>query len=483
MELSTYIKSLRQGDPTIALPTNAGSLEFAQMLDSQDRLGDLRDEFIIPNKASLAKGQPDGVRSEAEVSWEECVYLTAHGQGLQPKVVDKYVRAQLKTWASLGVRGHFMEAEDSPLKPWQDMAENCAKRLAGIVGALESEVAVMNGLSVNLHLMMATFYRPTMKRHKVLMELGPFPSDQFVVESQIKWHGKHKPEESIIKISPENTSADIVTTEQILRVIDDHADETALLLLPGVHYYTGQHFNIPAITAHAKAHGIIVGWDLAHAIGNVELKLHEWGIDFAVWCHYKYLNAGPGSIAGGFVHDMHGNTDLDDRMGIPRLAGWYGSSLASRYDRKKQEFTPSAGAAGFQISNPSAMDLAILSAALSVFCKKPMHEMRSKSMALGGYAEYLLGQMLEEAQVKDACTKLPFSFITPRNPHDRGAQISLQINDGKVAAAILDMLEQDGIVCDVRKSGLLRFSSSAFYTRFEDVWAFGKAMRKALKLS
>ncbi len=312
MELSEYIESLRRGASANQLPSYANELAFARKLDSQDALRNLRNEFIIPTRASLAKTGLDGTvpgdEAATDSPFRQCVYLAAHGQGLQPKAVRRYVDAQLETWDSVGVRGHYSQFGNSPLvTDWHGMAEECAKRFAAIVGSLESEVVVMNTLSVNLHLMMAAFYKPTTKRHKVLIEAGPFPSDEYVVQSQVRWHRMHTPEDSIVRISPRGDAKGddslTISTHHILRVIDEHAEEAALLLLAGVQYYTGQYFDMPTITAYAKERCITVGWDIAHAVGNVELHLHDWDVEFAVWCNYKYVNGGPGSIGGPFVHE------------------------------------------------------------------------------------------------------------------------------------------------------------------------------------
>lgn len=488
MELSTYIEALRHRTPaTKALPAHANSLAFAQLLDSQDSQKHLRHEFIIPSKSSFKKAALDGVIPDEEDTSDQCVYMVAHGQGLQPKAVSKYIAAQLETWACTGVRGHFTELANSPLKPWQDMAEDCAKGLSGIVGAQPNEVTVMNGLSVNLHLMMASFYKPTIKRHKILTELGPFPSDQYVVESQVRWHGLYAPEESIVTIRPSNNGSAVICTEHILRAIDQHADQTALLLLPGIHYYTGQLFDIAAITGHAKRYGIIVGWDLAHAVGNVELQLHEWRVDFAVWCHYKYINCGPGSIAGAFVHSSHCEGNVRDKgtaktAPLLRLAGWYGSKPETRYNRDMQNFIPIEGAAGFQVSNPSAMDLSILSAAVSIFSLTSMHELRSKCLALTSYAEFLLDGIIAELELQSPTEQPPFTFVSPRDPVQRGAQLSLEIREQSAIDHIMETFAENGIICDVRKSGLLRLTPTSMYTRFEDVWLFAKALRQALRM-
>ncbi|KAJ3488170.1 hypothetical protein NLG97_g6247 [Lecanicillium saksenae] len=485
--LARLIEEARRGWFAHAFPSDAGSLAFARGLDSEDEQKDLRSEFIIPAKASLTKTSLDSGVAEADEESDECIYLIPHGQGLQPKAVSKYVAAQLETWASMGVRGHYNKLSGSPLRPWQDMAEDCAKRLAFVVGALETEVTVMNGTSVNLHLMMASFYKPTERRHKILTEVGSFPSDKYVVESQVRWHEKFKPEESIVKISAEDENTGIISTERILSVIDEHAEETALLLLPGVQYYTGQLFDIPTITAHAKKHGIIVGWDLAHAAGNVELKLHDWNVDFAVWCQYKYLSCGPGSIAGAFVHDSWTKSVPDGLSSAgepypPRLSGWYGSEPESRYNREMRAFKPMEGAAGFQVSNPSAMDLAIVSAALSVFSKHSMFDLRGRSMALTAYTQYLLDKILADIQANNPDAPAPFTYLTPRDPKQRGAQLSLKFGSPSVVESTMRILTGNGIACDLQKSGLMRLSPSPMYTRFEDLWIFGNVLRIALGL-
>lgn len=497
MELATYIESLRRRGAANEITPRAHALAFAKKLDSQDTLKDLRNEFIIPTKASLAKTSLDGAMpgdEPAATPSKQCIYLAAHGQGLQPKAIRRYVDAQLEAWASVGVRGHYTQFGSSPLvTDWHGMAGECARRFAPIVGSLESEIVVMNTLSVNLHLMMASFYKPTAKRHKVLIEAGPFPSDEYVVESQIRWHGKHTPEESIVRISSSSGGPLTISTDHILRVIDNHAEEAAFLLLPGVQYYTGQYFDMATITAYAKQRGIVVGWDIAHAVGNVELKLHEWDVDFAVWCNYKYVNSGPGSIGGAFIHEKHGSTlDLGDGAGRsnsssggaachPRLSGWYGNAQDTRFDRDKRNFTPIDGAAGFQVSNPSCIDLAILSAALSVLGSQPMSQIRSKSLALTGYTEYLLDQMLDE--VREAGDAAPFTFITPRDVCQRGAQLSLQFSNGETLDAVMHGMEQEGILCDGNRPDYMRLAPSPLYTRFEDMWMFAAAMRKALGLA
>lgn len=393
----------------------------------------------------------------------------------------RHIDAQLETWASIGVNGHFTDMADSPLTQWQDLTEDCAAKSADIVGASPHEIVIMNTLTVNLHLMMASFYRPNARRHKIILEWKPFPSDHYAIESQVVWHGLD-PDRSMVKIEPDEGTA-LIPTEKVLRTIDEHGDETALLLLPGIQYYSGQLFDMARITAYARARGIVVGWDLAHAAGNVELRLHDWDVDFACWCTYKYLNAGPGAIAGAFVHERHGAVEPGAGAGgrpayRPRLAGWYGGDKRVRFNMDNM-FVPTAGAAGFQASNPSAVDLASLSGALSVFGKTRMAHVRSKALVLTAYAEHLLNQMLTE---RPAAGGAPlFRIITPADPLQRGTQLSVLLREG-LLDGVARALEDNGVICDKRKPDVIRVAPVPLYTRFEDVWRFMQVLRGALGL-
>lgn len=340
----------------------------------------------------------------------------------------------------------------------------------------------MNGLSVNLHLMMASFYKPTMQRHKIIVESSPFPSDQHVVESQIMWHGLYEPDQSVVRILPDDDDGFLFSTESILRVIDQHAQDTALVLLPGVQFYSGQLFDIPTITAHAKKRGITVGWDLAHAVGNVELRLHDWDVDFACWCNYKYINSGPGSLGGAFVHQRHGAVDLSAGAAQAyhtRLTGWYGNEKKTRY-KTNGKFHPTAGAAGYQVSNPSVMDLATLSAALTVFDRTSMRDLRSKSLLLTTYTQCLLDEMVDETKSNGPPL---FTLVTPRDPLQRGAQLSLQFRDGVTLDGVMEALEYEGIVVDRHRPTFVRITPAPLYSRFEDVWRFVSSLRDALALA
>jgi kynureninase len=515
--LSDFVQRLRDGTPA-KFPSDANSLAFAQTLDSQDELRHLRDEFILPTKASLKKKALDGTipgetatshtsngtnghsnghsngttngsngHSNQDGQDEKVIYFVGNSLGAQPKAVRRYLDAQLETWASVGVNGHFSAPANSPLSAWQDLAEQCAAQSARLVGASSpSEVAVMNTLTVNLHLMMASFYRPTETRHKIILEWRPFPSDYFAIESQVRWHGLD-PARSMVKIQPDaydtdQTGSPVISTERILAVIDEHADETALLLLPGIQYYSGQLLDMPRITAHARARGIVVGWDLAHAAGNVELRLHDWDVDFACWCTYKYMNAGPGAIAGVFIHERHGGVTWDEAKKEwsyrHRLTGWYGDDKSVRFEMANK-FQPSPGASGYQLSNPSAIDLASLSGALSVFDKTDMTALRSKALVLTAYAEHLLDGIIADSGSASAGEPL-FRILTPRDPAQRGTQLSVMLRDGlldRVSAA----LEANGVMCDKRKPGVIRVAPVPLYSRFEDVWRFMQVLRQALE--
>ncbi|XWW94920.1 hypothetical protein V2A60_002870 [Cordyceps javanica] len=494
MDLPAYVERLR-GGAAAKFPADANSLEFAQKLDSQDALSHLRYEFILPTKTSIKKDALDGtLPSTAHTNGAATngtatngtattaedpdvgIYFVGNSLGAQPKAVRKYIDAQLETWASIGVNGHFKTMGNSPLAQWQDMAEDCARQSADLVGASPSEIVIMNTLTVNLHMMMASFYKPDAKRHKIILEWRPFPSDYYAIESQIAWHGLD-PEKSMVKVEPDEDS--YMATDKILAAIDAHAEETALLLLPGIQYYSGQLLDMPTITAYARERGIIVGWDLAHAAGNVELRLHDWDVDFACWCTYKYINAGPGAIAGAFVHERHGRVEWHDGQDRPayrpRLTGWYGGDKSVRFNMDNK-FVPTPGAGGYQASNPSALELANLAGALSVFNKTTMKDLRSKALVLTAYAEHLLDGIREDA--KDDTL---FRVITPRDPLQRGTQLSVLLRDG-LLDGIAAALELNGVLCDKRKPGVIRVAPVPLYSRFEDVWRFMQILRGALKL-
>ncbi|KAL5359009.1 kynureninase 2 [Aspergillus floccosus] len=454
-----------------SFPDNATTKEYAASLDAADPLASFRDQFIIPSKANIACKK----LAKPNLSPEPCIYFCGNSLGIQPKVTARYLEAQLDTWSSIGVCGHFTSLEDSPMKSWQLLAEQAAESMSKIVGADPEEVAAMGTLTANLHLLMASFYKPTTSKHKILMDWKAFPSDHYAIESHIAWHNLD-PKESMVLIGPDEGEYEI-STDKILSYIDRHSEDAALLLLPGIQYYTGQLFDIPKITEYAKSRNLVVGWDLAHAYGNVELKLHGWNVDFAAWCTYKYGNAGPGAMAGLFVHEKHGQVDYSQGEDSPkfrhRLTGWYGGDKSVRF-KMDNKFKPIPGAGGFQISNPSAIDLSCLCAALSVFDQTSMSELRQKSLKLTAYLEYLL--------LKDTTEdSRPFRIITPTNPEARGAQLSLLLKPG-LLQGVSERLQDAGIICDKREPGVVRVAPVPLYNTYSDVWEFVQQFRAALQL-
>ncbi|EME43351.1 hypothetical protein DOTSEDRAFT_72683 [Dothistroma septosporum NZE10] len=467
MDAQHAIRQLRSGEkPT--WPQHAASHDFAQSLDNSTTT--FRDQFRIPTRAQLKRTSivdDEKTKATAQKSEDSSIYFCGNSLGLQPKAVSEYLNAYLQTWGSIAVNGHFTQIEDSPLVPYQDMAADCARKSADIVGASPEEIVVMNTLTVNLHLMMAAFYRPTEKKHKIMLEWRPFPSDYYAIESQIEWHNL-KPEDSMLKVQPDDNY--LITTAHVTSLIDKHADELALILLPGVQYYSGQLLDIPTISKHAHSRGVTIGWDLAHAAGNVELKLHEWDVDFACWCTYKYMNSGPGSIAGVFIHEKHGDSARNRA-----LKGWYGHEKSSRF-LMDNKFVPTPGAQGFQLSNPSVIDLTAHTASLSVFNQTSMTALRSKSLLLTAYAEHLLNQIAE----RTFDGSYPFEIITPSNPLRRGAQLSVLLRE-ELMEEVSKSLEAAGIICDKRKPGCIRVAPAPLYNTFSDIQRFMETFEQALR--
>ncbi len=382
----------------------------------------------------------------------DAVYLSGHSLGLQPKTVRGYVEQELKDWGLLGVEGHFHARH-----PWMPYHRLLRDQTARLVGAEPGEVVVMNSLTVNLHLMMASFYRPVGGRFKVLMEAGAFPSDQYAVASQIRFHG-FDPAQGLLELTP-RAAEDCLRTEDIVAAIEQHGDSVALILMGGVNYSTGQAFDMAAITRAGHARECVVGFDLAHAAGNIPLRLHEWGADFAVWCSYKYLNGGPGAVAGCFVHARHA-----EAWELPRLAGWWGHDEGSRF-QMGPAFRPMPGAEGWQLSNPSILSLASLRASMDIFDRAGMEWLRERSRRLTGYLEELLAQNPSES----------FSQITPPNPEERGAQLSIRIRSG--GRSLCEELAAEGIICDWREPDILRAAPTPLYNSFEDVRRFAERFR------
>ena len=457
--------------------------DYAIKQDEQDPLRPFRDEFVIPTKADLARKtvKPNDKNAEDKTP---CTYLCGNSLGLQPQLARTYLSNYLDTWATKGVYGHFKEVDDTALPPWLGVDDSLQHDMAAIVGAKDSEVAMMNTLTGNLHLMMCSFYQPTKERYKIILEGKAFPSDHYAVESQIRHHGLNK-DDAMVLIEPQSKESSLIPTSHILSIIDAHASDTALLLLPGIQFYTGQLLDIATITAHAQSKGITVGWDLAHAAGNVPLQMHDWNVDFAVWCTYKYLNSGPGCMGGCFVHERHGQVTRSGKDGAleyrPRLSGWWGSSKESRF-AMTNEFQPIPGAAGFQLSNTSVADGTAVKASLDVFNRTSIKQLREKSLKLTKYLEDMLDLLAaeQEKQLGGAC----FSIITPRAPEERGAQLSVLLKSGMLDS-VMETLEHEGVVLDERKPDVIRVAPAPIYNGWGDVFefvrVFGEACRKVRK--
>ncbi len=412
---------------------------FAREMDAKDPLAKWREQFHIPKTKS----------------GEDCIYFCGNSLGLQPKTTATAIGQELEDWKTLGVEGHFHARH-----PWMPYHEFLTKQLANLVGAKPVEVVAMNSLTVNLHLMMVSFYRPTKTRHKIIIEGGAFPSDQYAAQSQIRYHG-FDPSMSLIELTPRKGETTL-RTEDIERVITEEGDSVALIMLGGVNYYTGQLFEMERITKAGHAKGCIVGFDLAHAAGNAVLKLHEWNVDFACWCSYKYLNSGPGSLAGCFVHERHAQSDL------PRFAGWWGHDKATRF-KMGPDFVPMPGAEGWQLSNPPILSLAAVKASLDIFDAIGMKSLREKSERLTGYLEFLLDDLQSDA----------FRIMTPRDPAQRGCQLSVAVH--RNGRKVFEALTIAGVICDWREPDCIRVAPVPLYNRFADVYRFVKIFSGQLK--
>lgn len=411
-------------------------LEFARTLDKKDILKNFRNKFFIP--------QHNG---------KDCIYFTGNSLGLQPKATSQYIQQELDDWAKLGVEGHFHAKN-----PWLPYHEIFPKQLSKIVGCKENEVVVMNSLTVNLHLLMVTFYRPTKERYKIICEAKAFPSDQYAFESQVKYHG-YDPEDAIIEVKPREGENNL-RTEDIISAIDQHGDQAALVLFGGVNYYTGQYYDLKKITEAAHAVGVHAGFDLAHAAGNVALKLHEWDIDFACWCSYKYLNSGPGGVAGAFIHEKHA-TNIE----LPRFAGWWGYSKETRFKMDKGfEAIPSAE--GWQLSNAPVLSMAAHKASLDIFDDAGMENLHAKRKLLAGYLHFILNDINNRQNEK------LIEVITPANEEAGGCQVSLlMLKKGK---EVFNELTKQGVITDWREPNVIRIAPVPLYNTFEDIWRFGK---------
>lgn len=403
---------------------------LAESLDREDPLGAFRERFHIPKREN----------------GEEEIYFCGNSLGLQPKSTRRYVREVLEAWARMAVRGHFEGSH-----PWLPYHEFATEKLARLVGALPLEVAAMNSLTANLHLLMVSFYRPTPERHKILIEAQAFPSDRYVVQSQIRFHG-FDPDQSMIEARPRQDEL-IIRMDDLLELIEREGESIALILWPGVQFYTGQAFALEKIVEAAHRKGCAVGFDLAHAVSNLVLNLHDSQADFAVWCSYKYLNAGPGAVAGCFVHERHAR-----RFDLPRFAGWWGHDKSSRFAMPPR-FDPLPGAEGWQLSNPPILSLAPLLASLDLFDEAGMKSLRAKAEKLTGYLERLL---LERCGDKVA-------ILTPSATNERGCQLSIRLQDGK---QIHERLIATGMTCDWREPDVIRLAPVPLYNRFVEVFDF-----------
>ncbi len=416
--------------------------EFAQEQDKADKLSAFRDKFFFPRL--------DG---------KEAVYFCGNSLGLQPKTASVALQQELNDWAQFAVEGHFHAKN-----PWFSYEKLFDMPLAKLVGAKPSEVCALGSLTNNLHLLMVSFYRPTAKRFKILCEEKPFASDQYALESQVKFHG-YNPDKAIVELKP-RAGEFTLRTEDILAKIEELNDELALVMIGGVNYYTGQAFDMKSITETAHKAGALAGFDLAHAMGNLVMNLHDWNVDFACWCSYKYLNSGPGSVAGIFVHEKHGNNPE-----LPRFAGWWGNNPDTRFKMEKG-FIPAIGADGWQLSNAPVFSMAVHKMALDIFDEAGIENLREKSEKLTSYLEFIIDE-INSRQSTDHRPQI--KILTPRNIAERGCQLSLVFSvNGK---QIHEQLLKAGIITDWRNPDVIRLAPAPLYNSFEDVWKFGDELQ------
>jgi kynureninase len=416
--------------------------EFALQQDESDPLKNFRQLFHIPTHHG-----------------KETIYFTGNSLGLQPKSAAEYVRQELDDWATLGVEGHFHAKN-----PWLPYHEIFPAQLSSLAGCKPSEVVVMNQLTVNLHLLMVTFYRPTKSRYKIICEGRAFPSDQYAFESQARYHG-FDPAEAVIEINP-RANEHLLRTEDILAAIEEHGESIAVVIFGGVNYYTGQFFDLAAITEAAHRVGAFAGFDLAHAIGNVELKLHEWKIDFACWCSYKYLNSGPGGVAGVYIHESHASNSE-----LPRFAGWWGHTKETRF-RMEKGFEAIPTAEGWQLSNAPILSMAVHKASLDIFTEAGMGRLHQKRKLLAGWLHFVLNELNNRGGGK------LFTNITPPDEDARGCQVSLLMHT-KGREVFASLMEQ-GVIGDWREPNVIRIAPVPLYNSFKDVWKFGKIIERIL---
>ena len=419
--------------------TFQNNLKYAQEMDKNDPLGHFRDRFYIPL-------QKDGT---------PFVYLCGNSLGLQPKSTRESINQELLDWQNYGVEGHFHAKN-----PWMPYHEFLTNAMAEVVGAKPIEVVVMNTLSVNLHLMMVSFYRPEGKRNKILIEYDAFPSDKYAVESQLKFHGID-PAEGMLELKARE-GEELIRIEDIEKVIEEHGDEIALIMLGNTNYYTGQFFDMKRITKLGHAKGCKVGFDCAHGAGNVDLQLHDSGADFAVWCSYKYMNSGPGSLGGCFVHERHAH-DKD----LPRFAGWWGHNKETRF-KMRDGFDPIPGVESWQLSNPPILSMAAIKASLEIFQEAGMKNLRKKAESLTGYLEFLVDDIGDDR----------IKIITPRDVNQRGSQLSIQVKNAD--KSLFDKISDAGVIADWREPDVIRIAPTALYNSYEDVFRFSELLKEQL---
>lgn len=441
------------------------TVAFAVQMDTADPMRDYHDRFHFPERSDR----------------NEPIYFTGNSLGLMPKTARRYVEQELNDWARLAVEGHIHAKN-----PWLPYHEFLTEPMARIIGAKPIETVVMNALTVNLHLLLVSFYRPTAERYKIVIEKGAFPSDQYAVESQLRFHGyKSEPgavatgllaakdrrpfatahgsdrTDPLIELAPREGESTL-RTEDILETIEREGDSIALILLGGVNYYSGQAFDMSAITEAGHRKGCVVGFDLAHAAGNLELHLHDWNVDFAAWCSYKYLNGGPGAVGGAFIHEKYSQS-----FDLPRFAGWWGHDKQTRF-LMGPEFHPMTGAEGWQLSNPPIFQMAALRASLEIFDEARMSNLRAKSEKLTGYLEYLLSEMADER----------ISVITPNDPKQRGCQLSIRVRNAD--KTLFNAITERGVFADWREPDVIRVAPVPLYNSFADVFRFAEILEKCL---
>jgi len=419
------------------------TLDYARLMDSQDPLASYRERFYIP-----------------QVNGKDAFYFTGNSLGLQPKKTKDFLQQELDDWAYYGVEGHFLAKN-----PWISYHKILTEPFSRLVGARPTEVVAMNGLTVNLHLMLVSFYRPEGKRNKIICEAKAFPSDQYALESQVKFHGLN-PKETIIEVAPRD-GEHTIREEDIQAKINELGDELALVFWGGVNYYTGQVFDIRTMAKSAHAVGAICGIDLAHAVGNISLKLNDWKVDFACWCSYKYLNSGPGGVSGVFVHEKHAY-----KPELPRFAGWWGYEEDTRF-MMSSSFKPMRGAEGWQLSNAPVLSMACCKASMEIFDEVGMNKLEEKSLLLTNFMEFVLNDITERF---DNCN---FEIITPKETIARGCQLSVLMHgQGK---EMFDFLTAEGVIADWREPNVIRMAPVPLYNTFEDVYQLGQIIEKALK--